>query len=524
MSKPRVLVTTSGPGSRLGEITQFTNKSLVKVGRKPVISYIIELYPLETEFVITTGHFGDQVKEFLKFAYPDRRFIFIDIDHYEGAGSSLTYSMLQAAGELQMPFIYHACDTIVTDSVPFPDRNWIGGFRGSGSSHYASFDKLDGKVHRIQDKGEAINPDYLHIGLVGIRDYQDFWRHKRDIYYERPNEFSLGDIHTINRMIERGFPFEIKEFPGWLDAGNVESLYQAREKITDSFHILDKLGESIFIFDDFVIKFFHDQQIIRDRIDRAKVLADLVPKIQKAGKNFYRYQFAEGEILSEAANRSNFAEFLRWAKKNLWKETKEVSPTQFKKIVYDFYYSKTMERLKKFWQTRGIEDAERIINGQRVPALKTFLKQIDFSWLAETEQTLFHGDFILDNIIKTRNGYCLLDWRQNFGGLLRAGDRYYDLAKLNHNLVVNHKIVSDNLFQIAISADEVNCEILRKNSLVECQDELFIFLDQEKLDQKKVKVLTALIWLNMSPLHHHPFDLFLYYFGVYNLWQTINES
>ena len=43
------------------------------------------------------------------------------------------------------------------------------------------------------------------------------------------------------------------------------------------------------------------------------------------------------------------------------------------------------------------------------------------------------------------------------------------------------------------------------------------------IDAKKVKVLTCLAWLNSSPLHHHPYDLFLFYFGKYNLWRALNE-
>ena len=44
-SKITVLITTSGIGNRLGNLTKFTNKSLVRVGEKPSISYIIESYP-----------------------------------------------------------------------------------------------------------------------------------------------------------------------------------------------------------------------------------------------------------------------------------------------------------------------------------------------------------------------------------------------------------------------------------------------------------------------------------------------
>ena len=74
-NKFKVLITTSGIGSRLGELTDYTNKSLVRIGDKPAISLIIEKYPEDTEFVITLGHYGDYVKEFLRMVYPNRVFL-----------------------------------------------------------------------------------------------------------------------------------------------------------------------------------------------------------------------------------------------------------------------------------------------------------------------------------------------------------------------------------------------------------------------------------------------------------------
>ena len=48
MEEYKVLITTSGIGSRLGNLTNFTNKSLVRIGEKPAISHVIEHYPLNT--------------------------------------------------------------------------------------------------------------------------------------------------------------------------------------------------------------------------------------------------------------------------------------------------------------------------------------------------------------------------------------------------------------------------------------------------------------------------------------------
>ena len=87
----KVLITTSGLGSRLGDLTEYTNKSLVIVGNKPAISYIVEMYPKDTIFVVTLGHFGHHVKQFLNIAYPNRIFEFVEVPLYRGVGSSLAF-------------------------------------------------------------------------------------------------------------------------------------------------------------------------------------------------------------------------------------------------------------------------------------------------------------------------------------------------------------------------------------------------------------------------------------------------
>ena len=519
----KVLITTSGTGSRLGEITQYTNKSLVKVGKKPAISYIIERYPRNTEFVITVGYFGNQVKDFLKLVYPDRKFKFVEVDKYEGSGTSLGYSMLQAESSLRCPFIYHACDTIVSGKIPAPKKNWIGGFHGQGSSHYASFDVVDGKVQQMHDKG-MLDPDFLHIGLVGIFDYKEFWDILKNLYKKNPNNSALNDVEVIQMMISSGIEYSAVNFDQWYDIGNVESLHKARTEIEDSFRILDKADESIFIFDKFVVKFFADEKTVTQRVERGKLLKGLAPEIEGSTKNFYRYKYANGKLYSKVATPIDFDRFLHWSKRNLWKPNQEVPDQEFKKICHDFYYVKTVDRVEKFLTSRKVKDTEIVINGEKVPTIKKMLKMINFDWLCDAKQSGFHGDFILDNLLKSKSGYILLDWRQNFGGLLKSGDMYYDLSKLNHNLTVNHEIVNSDLFKIEIEKDEVICDIFRKENLVQCQKELFKFLEESDYDSKKVKILTALIWLNMSPLHHHPFDLFLFYFGKLNLWRALNEK
>ncbi len=519
----KVFIPASGVGNGLGDITKYRNKTLIRVGTKPVIAHIIESYPPDTEFVISLGHFGHQVKDFLLLAYPEKSFVFVQVDNYQGKGSSLGYSMLKASFHLQSPFIFHASDTIVREKIPVPATNWIGGYNGEGSTNYTSFNVLNGKIQKIMEKG-IINPDFLHIGLVGIADYKKFWTYVKKLYKDNTYQESLADVHVLNELIAAGVDFKVREFKTWLDTGNTDSLKIAEAKFAGSFYNLDKPKESIFFINNKVIKFYSDESTSKQIIKRGKILKGFVPEITGSLGNFFSYKYVKGDLYADVATPHNFLEFLSWSKKNLWKLTKEVPEKDFKKACFDFYYQKTSDRINEFLNAREITDTEHIINGEKVPKVKEMLQKINFVSLSDATQTFFHGDYILDNIIKTPRGYSLLDWRANFGGLAQAGDLYYDLAKLNHNLTINHSIVHRNLFSLAINGKKVELDILRKENLVQCQKVLHTFIRDNGYDLKKVKILTALIWFSSSPLHHHPYGNFLFYFAKINLWGTLTEK
>ena len=523
--KYKVLVTTSGVGLKLGELTKYTNKSLITLGDKPALSYIVEAYPDSVEIVVTLGHFGKQVKDFLRLVYPNRKFTFVEVDRYEGPGSSLLYSMLMAREALKCPFIFQAGDTVVMDKISEPDCNWSGGFKGVDTANYTSFTVFDGQIQENFDKG-MINPDYVHIGLVGINDYEEFWNNAQQLLNLNSEDTGLNDIEVIKVMMNKGAQFHFRVFKDWYDVGNTDGLQKARQIFKASNEILDKKGEGLFMFENKeVVKFFADTTLVKNRVRRATYLYGLVPKITGVRGNFYKYNYVKGDLYSQVATTVNFKKFLKWSKNNLWKERKEVSDLQYKKICHSFYYQKTKDRLKAFYESRHVVDVPNIINGIKVETVEQLLSKVPWELICDTRQTLFHGDFILDNIIKTKDGFKLIDWRQDFGGLLMSGDMYYDLGKLNHNLTINHKIIKQNLFEIKFGKENrVDCEILRKHSHVECKKVFFSFLKKNRLDIKKVKIITALIWLNMAPLHHHPFDLFLYYFGKLNLHKAIYDK
>lgn len=526
MNKYKVLITTSGVGQRLGDLTAYINKSLVRLAKKPVLSHIIENYPKDVEIVITVRHLGQQVKDFVELAYPDRKIVFSEepAEPPKGKDFSLAYSMLYARKHLNCPFIFHAGDTVVMEPVPSPlEGNFCGGFKGGSTVNYRSFTELDDKVFGFNDKG-ASDYDYLHIGLVGIKDYEKFWQAMEELYNQDPLNPSLGDVPVLDRLVKtHACGFAVREFKTWLDIGNIEALNSARQKLGDELINLDKPDEAIYMFENFVVKFMANAQVVENKIKRAKILEGLVPEIEGFKNNFYRYKYLIGRLYSRVVTPKDFDGFLRWLKASLWKKSEEASRENFEKICLDFYQNKTLKRVKQFYELTGIQDEALIINGESVPSLAEILKKIDFQALSQGRQVRVHGDLVLDNCLKTPDGYALLDWRQDFGGLLESGDWYYDLAKLNHNFIVNHDLVFRNNFSIKVRGSTVVCDILRSQNLADCQELLWKFIESEGLDLSRVKIITALIWLNSAPLHHHPYNLFLHYFGRLKLWQTVKE-
>jgi choline kinase len=518
MAEYKVLITTSGIGSRLGELTNYTNKSLVRIGKKPGISYIVESYPDDVKLVITLGYFGNQVQDFLLMAYPNKKFTFVEVDNFDGKGSSLGYSILQAEKELQCPFIFHAADTVVSNKIKEPTSNWMGICKKDNHSQYRTV-KLNGQL-KIYEKGD-FGSNYAYIGLAGIKDYEKFWKAIKTQYNNNPNDSSLSDVHGINQIIH-STSWSTIEYPDWLDIGNVSELKRSRDLIYDKFELLDKANESIFLFEDFVIKFFYNKEVCWNRIKRANQLYPLTPKILAGSDNFYKYEYADGNLFSNSVDEKSFKDFLQWSVDNLWVENE--TPPEFQEICEKFYFTKTLGRIDKFFKDNKIKDSETVINGYEVPTMSDLINMVDFDWLSHAKSYQFHGDFILDNIISINNKeFKLIDWRQDFGGDLVHGDIYYDLGKLNHNLLFNHDIVNRNLFDIYTDESGVKCDILRSDNLTNCREYFHKWIVDSGFDLLKVKLITAIIWINMAPLHESKIGEFLFYFGKLNLYKTIKE-
>jgi NDP-sugar pyrophosphorylase family protein len=513
-----VLIPTSGTGSRLCHFTKYTNKSLVKVGDRYAICHIIESYPEDTRFVITLGYYGNHVKDFLDLAYPTKQIEYVWVDLYEGEGSSLGYSILKASHLLQCPFVFHCCDTINMEPIRACTNNTLYVSKNDDSKSYATICTTNVTISAVQEKG-ATNFDYIYNGIAYIHDYTIFWSTLNKLYADNLYNQSLSDIHVYQSMVHtHRFNFHVLDKV--YDTGNLTSYSNLQDYFPSSYSILDKSNESLCFFKDRVIKFINDKDINTKRVLRGKSLGELAPTILESRDNFILMRFVNGTILSEYKGYGELSRLLNWAQTHVW--IHPITDERFMESCHNFYYKKTIDRISKL---PDLDSEKMIVNSINVGSILSLLDKIEYTQLYTSTFTQFHGDFILDNIIREPNGsYKLLDWRHEFDKEIYSGDCYYDLAKLHHNIIFNHKNIVNNLYTIEEDKDTIYVDLKCNYMLMRQLNDYTKFIQENKYNEYKIKVLTALIWLNMAPLYEGSLRTFLFYFGKFNLYLAIQEA
>jgi NDP-sugar pyrophosphorylase family protein len=510
----KVLITTSGIGERLGEHTKYTNKSLVKVGDKYAICYIIENYSIDTQFVITLGYFGNYVRDFLTMAYPERSIEYVYVDKYVGEGSSLGYSLLKSENLLQCPFIFHCCDAIIKTPIQI-DSNKNTLYVSSHNSN-AQYSSITIENHIVQELNDKNSPsyDYVYTGIAYIHDYVEFWICLQNAYISNPANSSLSDIHAIKKMLTSGFAFTYSILSHWYDTGNKISYNKLKDSFKPKYEVLEKPTESLCFINGLVIKFINDENINAKRILRGNSLYPLTPKIVSSTSNFIQMEMVDGVVLSEVYRNGIIYDLLHWAREHLW--INKSTNNKYIDCCKKFYISKTIKRINEL---PFLSDERSVINGMDCNPIQVLIDTISTDVLCTDTFVQFHGDFILDNILlDASNNFKLIDWRHEFDDQLTHGDMYYDLAKLRHNIILNHKNINNGLFEIKYDEENNVIVDLKCNYFhVQQLEDYDRFIEKNGYNIKKIKILTAIIWLNMAPLYDGKFREFLFYFGKYNL-------
>jgi len=505
---PAVLILAAGIGSRLKNLTKNINKALLPINNKAIISYIIEKFPKEYEFVIALGYKGESLREYCELAYPLHKFTFVNIDNIDNEGSGPGYSALQCKSYLQRPFYFIVADCIIDSKIPHLDGNWLGVYPTSYPEKYstAEIDSNDNILNFVNK--DVCGHDNAFVGLASIWDYDIFWK-------ELASNIENGEIVSAFKNINKYPGFKAKHLK-WLDTGNLDDLNKTKEYLGDDPLSLYKTTDEITYKENKFIKFNPDAEFIENKTKRAHILKNIIPINFSSSKHFISYDWENGNTLYYYDKLEYYLKFLDFY-------TSIISQSNFiQGQVNDFklfYENKTMQRKNKFTDIYGDRYAEQqyTINGIAYESLNTILKNISFDYSSIEIYSLFHGDLQFDNILfdHTTNKFTYIDWRESFAGNTSGGDLYYDLAKLYGGCIIPYDKVKDvSYIMLNEGLSTVDYSYSISDQLTRFKHEYEQWILKQGFDLNKVKFITGLIFLNMSPLHDDKFSKMLWFKSI----------
>lgn len=492
--KPAVLVLAAGLGTRLGDLTKYTNKALIPIADRAAISYIIDQFPVDYDLVIATGYKADVVEEYCKLVYPIRNITFVYIPEYETTGPG--HSALACKQYLQRPFYLTTADCIVNKgSVPILDGDWLAVNERHNSNQYSTVKASSGKVRAFKNKSDDAYM-YAFCGLAGISDYKTFWNELENNYdgevvsaFYNPQQYVDLQIRRIN----------------WIDTGNPEALKHTKNVLGDNNMSLHKNnGEIIYKEKNKFIKFIPDEHVVKNKNIRAQVLGDILPPNVVTNKYFVSYDWITGATLYTYDSFDIFRTFLK-------QFTQIATPTTVlsSEDITKFYYTKTQNRVNQFGRRFGVNYLSKslTINNKTYYPFDVMFSKIEFDkFPTEFGYQMFHGDLQFDNVLYDGSKFYYLDWRDSFADRTDAGDLYYDLAKLYGGLLIPYNSMKHtNNIKLEETDGAINYNYSISRDLQKFTKEYETWLNDGGFDIQHVKLITALIFANMSPLHEEKF-------------------
>ena len=524
MKGPTICILTSGTGSRLKNYTKNRNKSLLSIKKKSILTRILNNFPKNSKFVISIGYKSQQVKDFIKIHHPELNVKFIKIHNFSGKNSGPAFSLFKCKKYLQTPFFFVSCDTIWSKKIfNYQSFNWMGSFKSNKlkNSKYCNLITRGNKILNIIDKKKIKNVKNLSIfvGLAFIKDYKTFWN-GFDFKKKGEPQVSMGFQNILkNDKILNKLDID------WEDAGtkkNYEDLVIKYEKYN-----FNKSDQQIYISDSRVTKFFEDKQTIKNLYKKSKVKKKIFPQNIRIKKNFISYSFVNGKTFYQISNLKDFKSLIFYLEKNLWNDKFKITKN-FKNNCKKFYHKKTYERVNQFLlKNKSIDKKNFEYKNIKLLRVKKILKSLNWDLLYDGLPKFIHGDLQFDNIIKlSKDNFKLIDWRPSFGNSIIIGDIHYDFAKLLGGLLINYDLIKQNRFNLKLNKKKITLNIPKRLNTKSLIDYLENYLIHKKFNLTKIKIIAGIIFLNMSPLHHHPFDKLLFLYGKYYLQKNLklNEN
>ncbi|MEX2583229.1 MAG: sugar phosphate nucleotidyltransferase [Gemmatimonadota bacterium] len=236
----KVVIPLAGKGTRLRPHTHVTPKPLIKVGDKPVMSYILDdLRDFGVrEAVFITGHLKDKVEGYIRSEYPEFTAHYVEQPVQNGTAGAIDLARPFVDEDLLIIFVDTLFDADLSEARRLPEGDagviWVKEVEDYQRFGVVVTDE-DGYMEKIIEKPSEPISKRANIGLYYIRDWKLLFEGIQHTLESEPGpsgEYYLTD--AFQYMIDHGARIKTIDVEGWYDAGKPETVLETNLHVLET--------------------------------------------------------------------------------------------------------------------------------------------------------------------------------------------------------------------------------------------------------------------------------------------------
>ncbi|HSM36500.1 MAG TPA: sugar phosphate nucleotidyltransferase [Longimicrobiales bacterium] len=236
----KVVIPLAGKGTRLRPHTYVTPKPLLRVGGRPVMSYILDdLRELGvSEIIFITGYLKEEIERYVRAEYAHFTAHFVEQEVQDGTAGAVKLARPYVDEDLLVVFVdtLFDADLEAIESLPEGDAGIVW---AKEVEDYRRFGVIvtdgHGYMTRIVEKPKDPISRLANIGLYYIRDHELLFEGidaTIDRVTSQGGEYYLTD--AFQYMIDHGARLKVAEVDGWYDCGKPETLLATNRHLLEN--------------------------------------------------------------------------------------------------------------------------------------------------------------------------------------------------------------------------------------------------------------------------------------------------
>jgi glucose-1-phosphate thymidylyltransferase len=236
----KVIIPLAGKGTRLRPHTYTTPKPLLRVGGRPVMSYILDdLRELGVdEAVFITGYLKDRIESYVAEEYPDMTAHFVEQPEQNGTAGAVHLAEPHVDTDVLIIFVDTLFDADLSLVKRLPE-DVAGVIWAKEVEDYQRFGVIvrddEGNMKRIVEKPTDPISKLANIGLYYIRDWKLLFEGISATMQGptgKSGEYYLTD--AFQYMVDHGAKIRVEEVTGWYDCGQLETLLETNRHLLEN--------------------------------------------------------------------------------------------------------------------------------------------------------------------------------------------------------------------------------------------------------------------------------------------------